>query len=105
MAKVAEDASVLLELFSKTNPNNDDINGEQREMIEAALEGLLKIHRELRVRGTERDGDDEAEVSTKVDAACIICYTEIADIVILPCGHLVLCTVGLGDREVCSLWC
>lgn len=99
LSKAAEDASVLLELFSKTKPaNNKDISREQRVMINTALEGIKKIHRELRVLAAESEGTDdggEAEVDTMVDAACIICYTDIADTVVLPCGHLILCRVRL----------
>lgn len=58
-AKVAEDASVRLELFSKTKSDNDkDIDSEHREMIGSVLEGILKIHRELRVLAVGRDGRD-----------------------------------------------
>lgn len=110
LPRVADNASVLLELFSRTLPANDkDISIEYRVMINTALDWILKIHRRLRVLAAEGDHIDvplDEEVDdTKVDAACIICYARIADTVILPCGHLVLCMVCYGRTLVGLAWC
>lgn len=29
-----------------------------------------------------------------VDAACVICYAEVVDTVLMPCRHMVVCGVG-----------
>lgn len=89
IAQAAEDASVLLELFSKTTPRNKEaISDEHKQMIENAFEGILRIRREFRTV-TARALTGQA----KVDPECIICYDNIADTVLMPCRHLVLCMV------------
>lgn len=109
MSQIADDVSVLLELFSKTKPaNNSDIGIEHKEMIDTALGGIMKRHRELRVLAAGRDGGGlEAEVNIGVDVTCIICYAEIVDTAILPCGHLVLFTVGwvLSEAVIVAVFC
>lgn len=106
LAQAAENASVLLEFFSTTKPaNNDEITGDQRDMIATALKTVQEIHTEVRVIDARRKGNRVKAAETedmKVDAGCIICYSRIADIVFIPCKHLVLCKVcriafsGLG---------
>lgn len=105
LAQVAQDAAVTLELFSKTKPADDeDMNDEHQQMITSALEGILKIHRQFRIIAARRNGGGEFWVQpevvaeAKVDSGCIICYSQIADTVLLPCNHLAFCGV-----YVCSL--
>lgn len=89
LAQAAEDASVLLELFSKTAPrNNEKIDNEHKQMIENAFESILRIRQEFRVMAARAPAE-----GTKVDPECIICYDNIADTVLMPCRHLVLCMV------------
>lgn len=89
IAQAAEDASVLLELFSKTTPRNKEaIGDEHKQMIENAFEGILRIRREFRTMTAQTSAGQ-----TKVDPECIICYDNIADTVLMPCRHLVLCMV------------
>lgn len=58
-------------------------------MVENAFQSILRIRRELRgAAGTEEGGAER-----KVEAECIICYDDIADTVLMPCKHLVLCMV------------
>lgn len=91
IAQAAEDASVLLELFSKTAPRNSNaIDDEHKQMIENAFESILRIRREFRVTAAARVPVEEA----KADPECIICYDNIADTVLMPCKHLVLCMVS-----------
>lgn len=40
----------------------------------------------------KRDPDD-----MMVDATCVICYSATTNTVLIPCGHLVLCSVCIGD--------
>lgn len=92
IGRVAEDASVLLELFSRTIPENDrKIDDEHKQMINDAFNHILKIKKEFRMMTTE--GIEPESDDMKVDAGCIICYSYIADTVLMPCKHLALCTV------------
>lgn len=97
LAVAAEEASLLLELFHKTMPDNDDIGDEHRQMIDNALRGILGIHKELRLQQAQSNGPVEPRLEdiegTNVDAGCIICYSEIADTVLFPCKHLAICAV------------
>lgn len=103
LGKVAEDASILLELFSKTKPDDDeDIDNEHTQLIDSALKSILKIQTELRVIAARKNRSIESleppaleTDDTNIDAACIICYSEISDVVFIPCKHLAVCTVGL----------
>lgn len=96
LALVAEEASILLELFSKTRPLDDN---EHKLMIGTALKSITEIHKELH-GPPERDDSEYAAPpegeDLKVDSGCIICYSQIADTVLMPCKHLVLC-------DVCSM--
>lgn len=95
LAQAAEDASVLLELFSKTAPRSKDaISDEHKQMIENAFESILGIRREFRVMAAQTPVEE-----AKVDPECIICYDNIADTVLLPCKHLVLCTVYISPSS------
>lgn len=91
LSRRAEDASVLLELFAKSSPRTDP---EYRSMMDSVLENVVDIHRQLRI--TSPRAGDEAEVEdTKVESGCIVCYSRIADTVLMPCKHLVLCDVSV----------
>lgn len=98
LCKLAEDASVLLELYSKTAP--DTTNDVAQQLIYSAYASVAKLNRHHRVlaSGTGR-GSIAAQKRPQnsdftVDAGCIICYCEFADTVLLPCHHLVLCSVS-----------
>lgn len=103
LAQIAEDASILLELFSKTKPNNnEEIGDEHKQMIDNAFESILKIRKEFRVMAARKNESLESlqppaleTEGTKVESECIICYDQIADTVLMPCKHLVLCIVCL----------
>lgn len=85
LAQTAEDASVLLELFSKTAPRDGEVSDDLKEMVENAFQSVLKLRRALVVVPVV-----EEEEGTE----CIICYSNAADTVLMPCKHLVLCIVG-----------
>lgn len=101
LARVAENASILLELFSKTARSDDEVDDEQKQMIESVLGGVLEIRRHFRVVTARKNGSSEmAEVEDmKMDVGCIICYTSIADMVFIPCKHLVLCMVCILSQR------
>lgn len=101
LKKVAEDASILLELFSQTLPTTEEsINAEHKQIIASAAESILTLETGIRLisaRQSEPIGSLREIVldmeATKVDASCIICYAQIADTVFMPCKHLGLCGV------------
>lgn len=95
--KLAEDASVLLKLYSKTAPDSNDA---AQQLIYSAYASVTKLNRHHRVLAS---GTDSGKIGAQkrhrnedltVDAGCIICYSKIADTVLLPCHHLVLCSVS-----------
>lgn len=104
LRKLAEDASILLEFFSKTEPGEDeDTNDEYRGIIDTAFGKISEIKRVYQVMADRRNASLErleppvSEMGDmKLDSECVICYSEIADTVLIPCNHLVLCTVSLG---------
>lgn len=87
LQKLAEDASVLLELYSKsaTSPADD-------QLIASAFASVSTIHRHHRVASGAAQKLPANDEFVR-DNACVICYAESADTVLLPCHHLVLCGV------------
>lgn len=92
---LAGDASVLLELFSQRPGDSDDITGEHETMITSAAVGITAIQARLRQRGNSNIGSREQRSR---DADCVICYSNGADVVFMPCKHLVVCTVRIPLR-------
>lgn len=101
LRKIADEASVLLELFSKTQPADaGDIKVEHRRLIDGMSRIILRIQKISQMIDAWKGGDGaslEPPISnndgTKVDIGCIICYSRAADVLLLPCKHLVLCMV------------
>lgn len=101
LRKIADEASVLLELFSKTQPADvGDIKVEHRRLIDDMSRIILRIQKISQMIDAWKGGDGaslEPPISnndgTKVDIGCIICYSRAADVLLLPCKHLVLCMV------------
>lgn len=110
--KIAEDASVLLELFSRLSNSGDGWAGAvQKEIFHDAFTSLLAIQKEFRVRAAWESQIIKPLVlesdEFKVDSGCIICFSNIADTVVIPCGHLALCSVGPTPPPAlpCAKWC
>lgn len=99
LAKLAEEASAVLDLFSKQQEKDEDIQPEYQKMVDTALDAVSKIHRQLRVIVARKDtgmssGEHESkEDETKRDSTCIICYNHMANVLLVPCHHLSLCMV------------
>ncbi|KAL0639044.1 hypothetical protein Q9L58_001926 [Maublancomyces gigas] len=94
MKRLAEDASILLEVFSQSSPDNeDDMDDEHQNMISNAADGIIAIQARLRQNVARRNGDIGVPHEAKGDADCVICYSENADTLFMPCKHLVVCTV------------
>ena len=92
LAQLAEDASVLLELFSKTYPQQAENHD---KLIGTALAHVQRIHQVISPAGGGGGGDTESQGKTRaVDGGeCIVCCTVSAEVVLIPCKHLVLCSV------------
>lgn len=100
-------ASHLLLLFSRAWPAPDPaaITTVQRGQLTAALTSILTITREVRVHDTGVGkrlsalpvGDDVALV---LDSSCIVCYARVADMVLVPCWHLILCGVCISSPHI-----
>lgn len=92
---LAENASILLELFSRSHDDGDE--AESRQLIESAFKRISKIRRYYKLKasqsGNSREPPGEQSNDVKIDSGCIICYTEVADTLLVPCNHLVLCAV------------
>lgn len=93
--RLAEDASILLELFSQGSHVNDNISDEYHGIITNATEGVLAIH--ARIRQVNQRAVPRGVAIPDPD--CIICYAEIANMVFLPCKHLVVCTVYMSSAS------
>lgn len=102
---LAEETSVVLELLSRTGEIDID-DDSQKKSIEQAFENVVKLRREYQVTLASRAGEeapvptpDEKEVPAPTsneewDGKCVICYDDIANIVLIPCHHMVMCEVG-----------
>lgn len=97
LRKLAEDASVLLELYSKTALDTDDSNRQLITSAFASVTTLNRHHRILAFGGVQKSPEND---DFTLDAACIICYSEVADTVLVPCHHLVLCGVCCRISQV-----
>ncbi|KAL0632793.1 hypothetical protein Q9L58_008309 [Maublancomyces gigas] len=93
LSRLAQDASVLLEQFSQRQRATDYISDENRAMINNAATGIAIIQARLQetaVRGTR---GIRCQTPINAGADCIICYSNSADTVFMPCKHLVVCGV------------
>lgn len=93
--ELAEDASILLELFSQSSHPNNNISDEHRNLITSAAASISAI--QARVGQAEAPGNRRTRPRQEMEAGadCIICYAESADTVFMPCKHLVVCTVRI----------
>lgn len=131
LTTAANEASNLLQLF-RENLDGEGITAEQQELIDRAVEGILRMRREVRARSrntressrrsrrsrgpgpggrvwAEPKGLDDAERPPPLepelmvlDCECKVCYGQVADTVLLPCSHLVLCGVCRSAPSVVS---
>lgn len=95
---LAEETSAVLELLSRAAEIDMDDDG-QKKSIEQVYENIGKLRSEY---------CDPIAVELPVpppvqdsDSKCVICYEDIADIVLIPCHHMVMCEVR-SALSVCS---
>lgn len=98
LERLAEEASVLLEVFSKNVADGgggaEALGDDQKTMIIKTLRNVLDIKKELKIVVPEMD--------EREDNKCVICYDNVADMVVLPCRHLAMCMTccnGMGITE------
>lgn len=94
--ELAEDASILLELFSQSSHPNNNISDEHRNLITSAAASISAIQERVGHTVAPRDRGTRPRQGMEAGADCIICYAESADTVFLPCKHLVVCTVRMS---------
>lgn len=94
----ARHTSRLLDAFANAG-SPGSISTVQHRLLTTAVTTILAISREVRVQSVlggdalhTLPGMDEDLL--KPDSPCIVCYDRIADTVLVPCCHLVLCAVG-----------
>ncbi|RPB24674.1 hypothetical protein L211DRAFT_867591 [Terfezia boudieri ATCC MYA-4762] len=127
--KLAEEASVLLEFYSQSTYEDSESELQNRETIKTVLDSVNKIWDSLSgvdkgkrasmavVSGSSRckcfknDGGRVAELESDPTlspySGCIICYNAVADAVLMPCHHLVLCVECcdvMGIKENAPVW-
>lgn len=94
--ELAEDASIMLELFSQSSHTNDQISEEHRELIISAAASISAIQVRLGQTAARGNRDIRPRHEMEPGADCIICYAENADTVFMPCKHLVVCMVCMS---------
>ncbi|KAH0603967.1 uncharacterized protein H6S33_006998 [Morchella sextelata] len=75
----------------------------QAAAIAVALEEVVAVHRVVRGWMAAREGDDGAVFAGGDEAACVVCLTALAEVLMLPCQHLVLCTACCAKMEEVGL--
>lgn len=95
--QLADDAAVNLEHFRTSLPEDENATDHHHQaLITRAAGRILNIHKRLQLNSDATNAED-----TTVDAACVVCYTDIANIVFMPCKHLAVCAVSfLGSGVV-----
>lgn len=100
--ELAEDASILLELFSQSSHPDNNISDEHRDLITSAAASISAIQGRVGQTAAPGNRGTRPRQGMEAGADCIICYAETADTVFLPCKHLVVCTVRLSGVVGCG---
>ncbi|KAF8419746.1 hypothetical protein EV426DRAFT_614644 [Tirmania nivea] len=108
---LAEEASVLLDVFCQSL--NED--AASAGLIKGALNNVNKVWDTLWKRQAKGIGHEDRVQSQWVDQdpnlmvylGCVICYSKVAETVLLPCNHLILCVeccddIGIKDQTLVS---
>lgn len=85
-------ASLLTGFASSPLAPDGRFSAAQKHTLHAALVGVLVI----RARAWARDGLPLTGDELMVDAGCVVCCTEIVDVLLMPCRHMVVCEVSGG---------
>lgn len=87
---LAEETSAVLELLSRAAEIDMDDDA-QKKSIEQVYENIGKLRSEYCV--PVADEPAVAPPPRDWDCKCVICYEDIADILLIPCHHMVMCEV------------
>ena len=106
---LAEEASVLLEVFCQSLNENADLT-QHKDLIKGARDNVNKIWDTVwggESKGPARPSHDDKDPALMVYSGCVICYSAVAETVLLPCNHFVLCLVRLLYRRegISMLFC
>lgn len=92
-----EEAAALMELCM--NPDIDQDEHERKQLVAIAREMLLQS---MQPPDQPEGGDDvqggaaaEEERQVQREGECVVCSDETPDAVLVPCGHLALCSVSM----------
>lgn len=97
-------AALLLDVFSRVKPVDDaQLAGVHRRLVDKALVSVMEITRRLRVLECAGERTDDGidplllphDPELNVYAGCVVCFAAVADVLLMPCRHLMLCEVGL----------
>lgn len=100
LVETARHTARLLDAFTHavSPPIPGDITPVQQRLLTTAVTSTLAIARAYRVHAAVQSDvmlslvDD----ALRPDAACVVCYGRVVDMVLMPCSHLVLCEVCIG---------
>lgn len=81
---LAEETALVLELLSKAGTVEMDLEAQKTSLLRAC-ENTALLRREAGV---------PAPPAMRVDGVCVVCCDDVADAVLLPCRHLLVCQVG-----------
>lgn len=93
LAQTADHAALLLAAFSRVKPPDDtQLTPLHKQLVSEALTAVLNLTRRIRVLA-----DEELEPLPRLEdpayAGCVVCYSALADTLLVPCCHLMLCEV------------
>lgn len=96
LGQTADYAAHLLELFLRVRPADDaQIGIEHKELLAKVMRSLTGMTRRVQALELGMDGDGERRMlpSLIIPSGCAVCYSAVADMALMPCGHLALCEV------------
>lgn len=100
---LAGDASALLAHYSQLSPRNSVEAQMHEQLLDTAINCVLVIRQLKRMEHLvqlKQSGTEEETEETKIDAACVVCRSRVACVVVAPCMHLALCMVSRVPREI-----
>lgn len=100
----AQDASVLLQQFSQNHDGTDYINDENRDIFTSAATRIAMIQARLQQTAVCGASGISSQMPINAGADCIICYSNSADTLFIPCKHLVVCGVCIVSNKNGVTW-
>lgn len=88
-----EEAAALMELCM--NPDIDQDEHERKQLVAIAREVLLQSMQPPEGGDNVQGGAAAEERQVQREGECVVCSDETPDTVLVPCGHLALCSVSM----------